>query len=64
MEGDDLRGSVVLLLVLNEKIHFWILCVLFPSFDFNFNLDLRIEVSVSSGRWFFPVFRLCSYLAR
>jgi hypothetical protein len=29
---------------------------MFPSFDFNFIVDLRCGVSVSSGRWLFSVF--------
>jgi hypothetical protein len=32
------------------------LTVLFPSFDFNFIVDLRCGVSVFSGRWFSNVF--------
>jgi hypothetical protein len=31
------------------------LIVLFPSFDFNFIVDLRCGVSVFYGRWFSPV---------
>jgi hypothetical protein len=30
--------------------------VLFPSFDFNFIVDMRCGVSVFSGRWFSTVF--------
>jgi hypothetical protein len=37
----------------NEKIDLCYPCVLFPSFDFNFIVDLRCGVSVSSERWFF-----------
>jgi hypothetical protein len=37
----------------NGKIDLCYPCVLFPSFDFNFIVDLRCGVSVSSGRWFF-----------
>jgi hypothetical protein len=32
------------------------LIVLFPSFDFNFIVDLRCGVSVLYGRWFSSVF--------
>jgi hypothetical protein len=38
------------------KNNFLYLIVLFPSFDFNFIMDLRCGVSVFSGRWFSSVF--------
>jgi hypothetical protein len=35
------------LLFLNKKTDFYYSCVLFPSFDFGFDLDLRALTSVS-----------------
>jgi hypothetical protein len=49
--GGDLRRSVVLLLFLNEKTDFCYSCVLFPSFNFGFDLDLRALAWVSLA-WF------------